>query len=97
MNKEARNFEALKDPTLSKVNGGRRYLIYDIENNRGEVIGTHHEDGSITYYPCSHCRLPMHFGSAGLAYCNPCNNKEWYPEAEEWHSLEGQLVVCGSY
>ncbi len=80
----------LTDKDLTQADGGmvtgmpERPTSKTIYNSKNDIVGSQSLiNNSITYYPCSKCRKPMHSGWFGW-YCDPCNNHEWEAKKEVW-------------
>ncbi len=59
-------------------------------NSRGQTVGRY-EDGVLHYRPCPKCGKPMHMGTFGLWYCDPCNERVGNPDSLIWGSTEEML------
>ncbi len=85
------NKSELTDKDLTQADGGMvggdipaPETSKSIYNAKHDVVGSQSlTDNSITYYPCSRCRKPMHSGWFGW-YCDPCNNHEFSAKEEVW-------------
>ena len=67
---------ALNDTDLSEVAGGYTYVEF-------ESLGIYYRwngDDNNRKYLCPNCKQPVHMGSWGRYYCDPCN-ASWYNEA----------------
>lgn len=79
--------QPLEDQDLEQVSGGG---IYPIADKKGRRVGDHcihhatfrYPAGYdyISYYACSKCGRPMHQGTMGMWYCDPCDRWEFSPE-----------------
>lgn len=81
--------QPMSDKEMEKVVGG------EIRNQKGQVIGgttwhwvgsmwNHYQVESYTYYPCPKCGKPMHEGTLGWYYCDPCDYKSMFAEEIVW-------------
>lgn len=82
--------QPLSDGNMEKVSGGRKTY-----NQKGQQIGdttwhwvgsmwNHYQVESYTYYPCPKCGKPMHVGTLGWYYCDPCDYKSMFAEEIVW-------------
>ena len=69
-------------------------LCERIECSKGECGRFWLKSHVIEYQPCSHCGKPMHEGTLGFLYCDPCDNREWLPPYAEWTGTYMGLIYA---
>ena len=82
------NKKPLEDEALEGVTGGE--AIYD---GQGRYIGDYTYCGDdmwdatkgVIYRACSKCGKPMHLGTMGVFYCDPCDRREFSPTLKIFH------------
>ena len=89
---------ALTDAELDQTAGGtlggsvmpKAGDLGAVFNSRGQKVGEWLFD-TLYYQPCEHCGKPMHRGTMGFAYCDPCDSKNFGTYVHVWHKSEEEL------
>ncbi len=96
---DEKNYE-LDEQELDQTTGGgildmgslKRYDT-SITNSKGQKVGEQLRT-SIAYYPCDRCGKPMHLGTLGWWYCDPCNMHAYGPTPQTWTRSIGALKAA---
>ena len=89
---------ALTDTELDQTAGGAlggsvMPKVGDLDsifNSRGQKVGERLFD-TLYYQPCNNCGKPMHRGTMGFSYCDPCDTKNFGVYAYVWYKSEEEL------
>lgn len=89
---------ALTDAELDQAAGGElggsvMPTVKDngaVFNARGQKVGEW-SFGKLYYQACGACGKPMHRGTLGFAYCDPCDSKYFASFTDVWHMSEDEL------
>ena len=65
-----------------------------VHNSKDQVVGYTGFEGTICYWPCPKCGKPMHKGTLGRVYCDPCG--ESYVELSHDKIWEGSKIELSS-
>ena len=99
--KMTENNDALNNTELDQVDAGLGHLggsrlptslkhMGDVFNARGEKVGQWAFD-TLYYDKCPDCRKPMHQGTLGFMYCDPCGNRVLGYFMDTWEGTEKEL------
>ena len=93
------NTNSLSDAELKDVSGGMgtyyqsnsdKWCIY---NAKGELVGKI-LNGKINYWKCTHCNDPVHMSSAGIFFCDVCDDW-WISRAKYiWNGTAEELIAA---
>ena len=97
--------EQLEEQKLNQVSGGKNGYLErsgEIFDNKGRRVGYNMsywgdfwktvEIDHILYRPCSKCRGPMHSGTMGMWYCDPCDRWAIMPDEVFFDGSMGEFM-----
>ena len=88
------NAPVLSDVNLNKAAGGGQLYGRYIYSNKGDKIGMFYSHKGLYYYPCPKCGKPMHEGTLGNMYCDPCDYWKMTVSLQRWNGTEGELIAA---